>query len=97
MGRPGPARGGFVPAGASGPEGWSLFPRPHRAVTGRAANGPALRLSLAAVEAALKLHKPHVRRQNWPPVCSYDNRRWPCPEIAAIAAALTGTETPGDH
>ena len=51
----------------------------------------ALRL-LAAVEAALKLHKPHVRRQNWPPVCSYDNRRWPCPEVAAITAALAGEE-----
>jgi hypothetical protein len=50
---------------------------------------------LAAIEAALKRHQPHVRRQNWPPVCSYDNRRWPCPEVRDITAALAGTGTEG--
>jgi hypothetical protein len=55
-------------------------------------SGENVLILVAAVEAALNLHQPHVRRQNWPPVCSYDNRRWPCPEVAAITTALGGTE-----
>lgn len=47
---------------------------------------------LAAVEAALKQHQPIERRKGWPPTCSFDNHRWPCAEIEAITAALTGEE-----
>ncbi len=47
---------------------------------------------LAAVEAALKRHAPITRREGWNPTCSYDNHRWPCPEVADITAALTEGE-----
>ena len=61
------------------------------------ANGNDAERLLKAVEAVLELHQPHTRRQNWPPVCSYDNRRWPCPEVAAITTALAGEETGDEH
>jgi hypothetical protein len=47
---------------------------------------------LKAVEAALELHVPIVRRERWPPTCKYDNHRWPCPEVEAITAALAGRD-----
>ena len=48
--------------------------------------------SATSLEAVLKLHQPMVRRQNWPEVCRYDNRRWPCPEVRVITRELTGKE-----
>ena len=52
-------------------------------------------LLLTAVELALKRHKPITRRPGWNLTCSYDNRRWPCPEVQDITAALTGTGEEG--
>ena len=57
----------------------------------------ALRL-LAAVEAALKEHQPVDRGGGLESICGTCHRGfWPCPTYRAITAALTGTETPGDH
>lgn len=53
---------------------------------------------LAAVEAALKHHR-RVPDQRGvadgpprPPICEGCRIAWPCPEVAAITAALTGTQ-----
>lgn len=46
---------------------------------------------LAAVEAALKHHQRIGRHPDLNPVCGCSRLTWPCPEVAAITAALTGT------
>lgn len=48
---------------------------------------------LKAAEAALKRHRPVIRKQGHPAMCEWDNRRWPCPEVADIAAALTENDS----
>jgi hypothetical protein len=47
---------------------------------------------LAAVEAALKHHERIERHPDLSPVCGCSRVTWPCPEVAAITAALTGQE-----
>lgn len=48
--------------------------------------------AVAALEAALKRHRPVIRKQGHPAMCEWDNRRWPCPEVADITSTLTGQE-----
>ena len=44
---------------------------------------------LADHKAALELHQPITRREGWSRTCSYDNHRWPCPEVATLISTLT--------
>ena len=52
---------------------------------------------LKAVDAALSRHRPVIRKQGHPAMCEWDNRRWPCPEVADITAALAGTQLSEDE
>ena len=47
-----------------------------------------LRKALGALESVLALHEPIVRRKGWPPVCRFDNHRWPCDEYDDIVSNL---------
>jgi hypothetical protein len=48
---------------------------------------------IAAVEAVLEVHRPEPKfRAPARKQCRLDRFDWPCPTVAAIIAALTGTE-----